>query len=80
MRILKGISPKSACQEVQLRNLICERCGAEYEVTEHAVTMSARDSFKCDCGHTLVRGQAVEVHTFKLIKLGQEPDTMNQRE
>jgi len=79
-RILKGISPKSAYQEVQLRNLTCERCGAEYEVTEHAVALSARDGFQCDCGHTLVRGQAVEVQTFKLIKLGQEPNTMKQRE
>jgi hypothetical protein len=57
-----------------MRNLSCENCGAEYEVTEHPVAMSAFESFACDCGHTLVHGKDVALYTFKLIKLGEEPD------
>ena len=57
-----------------MRNLTCESCGAEYEVTEHPVATSERGSFACDCGRVLVQGGDVTLYTFKLIKLGEEPD------
>ena len=62
-----------------MRNLTCESCGAEYEVTEHPVAMSALESFACDCGHTLIRREDVALCTFKLIKLGEEPDSAGPR-
>jgi hypothetical protein len=57
-----------------MRNLTCESCGAEYEVTEHPVATGHQESFTCDCGNTLVQGQDVALYTLKLIKLGEEPD------
>jgi hypothetical protein len=37
------------------------------------MSMTDRDSFQCDCGHTLMRRKEVDFYTFKLIKLGEEP-------
>ena len=61
-----------------MNNLTCERCGAEYEATEHKVATSDVDSFQCDCGHTLMRRKVVAFYTFKLIKLGEELAYANQ--
>ena len=61
-----------------MRNLTCDRCGAEFEVTEHKVATSDRGSFQCECGNTLMRRKEVAFYTIKLIKLGEEPDSANQ--
>jgi NAD-dependent SIR2 family protein deacetylase len=57
-----------------MRNITCERCGAEYEIIEHRTPVSAQNSFQCNCGETLMRHKEVVFYNFKLIKLGEEPE------
>jgi hypothetical protein len=63
-----------------MRNITCERCGAEYEIIEHRTPSSAQDSFQCDCGETLMRQKEVAFYNFKLIKLGEEPEKTKPRQ
>ena len=57
-----------------MKNITCERCGAEYEVWPHETPTSEPTNGQCDCGHTLMGLQEALLYKFKLIKLGEEPD------
>jgi len=63
-----------------MRNITCERCGAEYEIVEHEIPVSVDAIFQCDCGQTLMRQKEVAFYTFKLIKLGAEPEKTEPRD
>jgi hypothetical protein len=63
-----------------MRNITCDKCGAEYEIIGHRTPVSAEDSFECDCGKTLMRQKEVVFYSFKLIKLGEEPEERKPRQ
>ena len=56
------------------KNIICENCGAEYELHKHNLAgQRDNDSEECEiCGTTLISWNGGAMYTTKLIKKGNE--------